>query len=80
LLFGLLEKDPAKRLGCGRGEVLPGGEEIKRHEFFEGVDWEGLLNREAQPPFVPRSGPVHTDSESDGLSGLGFEGGHDPFG
>lgn len=44
LLKGLLQRDPAKRLGV---------EEIKAHPFFETVDWEALLEKRVQVPYVP---------------------------
>ncbi|XP_031123172.1 serine/threonine-protein kinase OXI1-like [Ipomoea triloba] len=43
LIGKLLEKDPDQRIS---------GEEIKGHEFFRGVDWDGIV-RMARPPFIP---------------------------
>jgi len=34
-------------------------EEIKRHQWFEGIDWEKLLRKELEPPYIP-----HVDKES----------------
>ncbi|KAH9989398.1 kinase-like domain-containing protein [Russula compacta] len=31
--------------------------EIKRHQFFDGVDWNALSNRSLTPPWVPSIGP-----------------------
>lgn len=36
LLSALLEKNPALRLGSGRGD----SSEIKNHSFFRGIDWD----------------------------------------
>ncbi|TEB25035.1 AGC/Akt protein kinase [Coprinellus micaceus] len=48
VMTGLLQRDPAKRLGAN------GGEEIKRHPFFaKYVDWNLLLAKKIQPPFKP---------------------------
>lgn len=46
LISGLLVKNPKKRIGSLKGSV-----EIKRHEFFKGVNW--ALIRSIKPPEVP---------------------------
>lgn len=38
LLKRLLEKDPSKRLGSKKGSI----QDIKRHPFFTGMDWNKL--------------------------------------
>jgi len=49
LIESLLEKDQTKRLG-----VLKGGtEDVIKHRFYAGFDWEGLLNMKTDPPFKP---------------------------
>ena len=45
LLRGLLQRDPNNRLTV---------EQIKSHAFFDGTDWEAMLNKEIRPPFVPK--------------------------
>jgi len=56
----LLEKlfviDPTKRLGAA------GSHEIKEHPFFKGMDWERLLNREIEPPFIPAARTANWNS------------------
>ncbi|XP_010254342.1 PREDICTED: protein kinase PINOID 2-like [Nelumbo nucifera] len=47
LISKLLVKNPKKRIGSLKGSV-----EIKRHEFFKGVNW--ALIRSAKPPEVPK--------------------------
>ncbi|KAJ3484777.1 hypothetical protein NLI96_g5411 [Meripilus lineatus] len=48
VMTGLLQRNPARRLGAG------GAEEIKRHPFFsKHVDWHRLLAKKIQPPFKP---------------------------
>lgn len=47
LLAGLLNRDPALRLGAN------GAAEIKSHPFFASIDWKKLLAKQIQPPFKP---------------------------
>ncbi|XP_038698292.1 protein kinase PINOID 2-like [Tripterygium wilfordii] len=49
LISKLLVKNPKKRIGS-----LKGSAEIKRHEFFKGVNW--ALIRSVKPPEVPKNG------------------------
>ncbi|MQL72322.1 hypothetical protein Taro_004631 [Colocasia esculenta] len=57
LISGLLEKDPARRLGSALGAA-----EVKAHHFFEGLNF--ALLRSQRPPFVPGSSsrPVRSKS------------------
>ncbi|KKO97813.1 AGC protein kinase [Trichoderma harzianum] len=53
LINKLLCMDPPQRLGSNREEKFAsGGEEIRSHPWFAGVNWETLLEDEAQ--FVPQ--------------------------
>ncbi|KAL1876394.1 hypothetical protein VTK73DRAFT_9409 [Phialemonium thermophilum] len=53
LINQLLCMDPRQRLGANREEKYQsGGEEIRNHPWFHGVNWETLLQDEAQ--FVPQ--------------------------
>nr|XP_015222667.1 PREDICTED: serine/threonine-protein kinase N3 [Lepisosteus oculatus]XP_015222668.1 PREDICTED: serine/threonine-protein kinase N3 [Lepisosteus oculatus] len=45
----LLRKNPEKRLGSGEQD----SEEVKKHKFFQGTDWEALLAKRVTPPFTP---------------------------
>jgi len=56
LIKGLLDPDPAKRLGDAD---LPG---LKSHDFFKGIDWDKLARRESQSPFKPGV-PKHQPDE-----------------
>ncbi|KAJ3022317.1 Serine/threonine kinase [Thoreauomyces humboldtii] len=49
LLQGLMNKNPARRLGGGR----LGAEEIKRHPYFIGVDWQAFMDKRIPPPWIP---------------------------
>jgi len=43
------------------GDLSGGTEDVKRHRFFRGVDWDKLALRHALPPIVPHaSGPTDT--------------------
>ncbi|KAJ2665772.1 Serine/threonine kinase [Coemansia sp. RSA 1199] len=45
----LLEKDPSKRLGSGPNDA----EDIMKHSFFAGVNWDDVLNKKISPLYVP---------------------------
>ncbi|TPX64063.1 hypothetical protein SpCBS45565_g06148 [Spizellomyces sp. 'palustris'] len=49
LLQGLMNKNPARRLGGGRLDA----EEVKRHPYFAGVDWQAFMERRVTPPWIP---------------------------
>lgn len=48
LILKLLEKDPRKRLGYKRD-----AEELKKHKFFRGIDWEILKQKRYNAPEKP---------------------------
>lgn len=50
LLKRLLVGDRTKRLGNLKG----GPEDIKRHKWFRGVDWIGLLEKTVRAPIIPK--------------------------
>lgn len=49
LIQKLLQKNPEMRLGGGEEDAS----EIKRHKFFQGMDWDALLAKKIKPPFLP---------------------------
>ncbi|KAJ1413411.1 Serine/threonine-protein kinase, active site [Sesbania bispinosa] len=57
LIRKLLVKNPHKRMGYQTGSC-----EIKKHEFFEGVNW--ALIRSVKPPFVLRTSQLHEKQSS----------------
>lgn len=48
LITRLLEKDKSKRLGSLRGGV----DDIRNHAWFQGVDWQKVLDRKIPPPIA----------------------------
>ena len=46
LISGLLTKDPTKRLGS-----LKGGAELREHPWFNGVNWQFVLEKKYEAPF-----------------------------
>lgn len=50
LIQALLVRDPTKRIGLLQG----GTEEVMKHRFFAGFDWDGLLNRTIPVPHKPK--------------------------
>jgi len=50
LIHQFLVKDPLKRIGVRRR----GPEEVKKHQWLKGLDWDMLINRTVPPPYVPK--------------------------
>jgi cGMP-dependent protein kinase 2 len=50
LISRLLERKPTRRLGMLNGRAA----DIKRHKWFEGLDWEALEARKMEPPRRPK--------------------------
>jgi len=49
LLSKLFVKNPDERLGGG----VRGAEDIKEHAWLNMINWDLLLQKKYQPPFVP---------------------------
>eukprot|EP00930_Biecheleria_cincta_P060507 TRINITY_DN46144_c0_g1_i1.p1 TRINITY_DN46144_c0_g1~~TRINITY_DN46144_c0_g1_i1.p1 ORF type:complete len:373 (-),score=61.20 TRINITY_DN46144_c0_g1_i1:42-1160(-) len=49
LIKRLLTPDRAKRYGC----LKAGAEDLKKHKWYKGMDWDLLLSRSVQPPYIP---------------------------
>ena len=47
LIEGLFQKSPEKRLG------FLGAASIKEHQWFKNLNWELLLQKKLNPPFIP---------------------------
>ncbi|CAF1038971.1 unnamed protein product [Didymodactylos carnosus] len=54
LLRSLFKRNPVNRLGAG----VDGFDNIKKHPFFETIDWIALFEKRIEPPFIP---PIHSD-------------------
>lgn len=53
LLNRIFVQNHEKRIG------FKGLDEIKKHAWFKGIDWDALAKRETKPPFTPDSGRVN---------------------
>lgn len=51
LIRKLLVSDRTKRIGTMKN----GPEDVKRHKWFKGIDWEGVLQKKLVPPIVPKT-------------------------
>ncbi len=45
LLYGLLDRDPARR--------VKNAHDIKKHKWFRKINWDDLLAKRVTPPFKP---------------------------
>ncbi|KAK7873091.1 hypothetical protein R5R35_000371 [Gryllus longicercus] len=50
LVKKLLVQDRTKRLG----NMKNGADDVKRHRWFKGIDWQDVYYRKLKPPIVPR--------------------------
>ncbi|CAD8110119.1 unnamed protein product [Paramecium primaurelia] len=59
----LIQRKPAQRLGSDNPEA------VKNHEWFNGFEWNKLLNKQLQPPYLPHNysnqGGSTKDTEQD---------------
>ena len=42
-------ENPVERLGYQKDGIM----DIKKNKWFQGFDWDGLLNKTLQPPLLP---------------------------
>lgn len=49
IIDDLLQLNPKKRIG------YESHYKIEQHEFFKGIDWQKLFNKEVKPPYKPRT-------------------------
>ncbi|KAF8938615.1 hypothetical protein BGZ58_000492 [Dissophora ornata] len=58
VLSKLCERDISQRLGC----TSDGLDAFKKHPWFQGIEWEKLVAKEATPPFEPDSKRANFDA------------------
>ncbi|KNE68754.1 AGC/YANK protein kinase [Allomyces macrogynus ATCC 38327] len=58
LLEGFLERDATKRLGISGN----GHEDLLAHPAFKRIDWQLLLQKEIEPPFIPDDRKLNFDA------------------
>ncbi|XP_069699977.1 cGMP-dependent protein kinase, isozyme 2 forms cD5/T2 isoform X4 [Periplaneta americana] len=61
LIKKLCRDNPAERLGYQKGGIS----EIQKHKWFDGFNWEGLLNHTLIPPITPKVRNVTDTSNFD---------------
>ena len=49
LIKSLCRHDPAERIGYQRNGV----NDIRKHRWFQGFDWDGLRAQKIEAPFIP---------------------------
>jgi len=54
-------ENPAERLGYQKDGIM----DIKKHKWFQGFDWDGLLDKTLSPPLVPNVQNVQDVSNFD---------------
>jgi serum/glucocorticoid-regulated kinase 2 len=59
LLYGLLERDPKRRLGYKED-----GEELRRHPWFQNINWQALYDKRVQAPFRPKNVGGELDTQN----------------
>lgn len=49
LIKKLLTADRTKRFGC----LKEGANDIKKHKWFKGIEWDRVFQRKVKPPYIP---------------------------
>ena len=68
MIARLLERKPARRLGMLAGKAA----DVKRHKWFDAIDWEALEARRVEPPRKPRDDSAKRLKELQARAGLGI--------
>ncbi|ORZ13476.1 kinase-like domain-containing protein [Absidia repens] len=58
VLQGLLTKTPLDRYGCGPNGI----DKLKNHAWFQGIDWQAMIQKTAIPPFKPNTNESNFDA------------------
>jgi serine/threonine protein kinase len=64
LLIKMLDHDPKKRLGAPE---LGGIDSIKKHPWFEEINWDKMFKKEYKPPIRPKVKNEHDTKNIDGV-------------
>jgi len=62
ILEGFLERQPEQRLGSSS---FHSKNEVRVHPFFDGLQWDAILERSTLPPFRPQESPEAEDDENE---------------
>lgn len=57
LMNGLMNVDDKTRLGSGPN----GAKDLRKHPFFNGIDWDLLEQKHIMPPFIPEKSSLFND-------------------
>lgn len=58
-MYQLLDRNTSTRLGAREGAI-----ELKRHPFFEGIDWDEVMRKGLTPPYIPRLAEEKPDADA----------------
>ncbi|KAI8068218.1 kinase-like domain-containing protein [Gongronella butleri] len=58
VIRGLLNRSPDLRYGCGPGGI----KKLKTHPWFQGIDWQALVDKTAIPPYKPNTDESNFDA------------------
>ena len=69
MIARLLERKPARRLGMLAGKAA----DVKRHKWFDAIDWDALEARRVEPPRKPRDDSAKRLKELQARPSLGLD-------
>jgi len=66
LVQKILARDPLLRLGASRN----GFQDVMNHDWFQGTNWQAILNKDIKAPWIPH---VVNDSDTSNFNSGGIE-------